>query len=90
MAAPRNIVAVRWSNGMVDRADSWDELLENIRLDQFSEFDPVEFRDVLAKRAWRWSRTRIDRDAEPAVFFMELAHAKLIEIVDVNDKRKGN
>lgn len=86
MAAPRHIVAVRWSNGQLDRAESWEALEDALRLDQFSEFTPDEFRAVLAKRAWRWSGTRVDTDISSAEFFMELAWAKLIEIVDVTKK----
>ena len=86
MAAPRNIVAVRWSNGQVDIAESWDELLERLRLIQFSEFTTAEFKSVLAKRALRWSGTDVDPDVDAGFFFLQLAWAKLIEIVDTTKK----
>jgi hypothetical protein len=78
-------VAVRWSNGQVDRAASWDELLENIRVDQFSEWPTDEFKAVLATRAYRWTGAKVDTDLPAEQFFVELAWAKLIEIV--NDEK---
>lgn len=74
-------VAVRWSNGQIDRASDWDELLEKIRLDQFREWPTDEFKAVLATRAYRWSGAKVDPELPADEFFTELAWAKLIEIV---------
>lgn len=74
--------AVTWSNGRVDRATSWQKLLDKIRADQWREYTEEEFRAAMAKRAWRWSKTEIDMGATPARFFEELQYAKLLVIGD--------
>lgn len=72
--------AVTWSNGRVDRAPTWQKLLDKIRADQWHDYDEDEFRAVMAKRAWRWSKTEIDMGAAPARFFEELEFAKLLVV----------
>ncbi len=73
---------VIWSNGKVDQAETWEQLETLIRLDQWSGMDPEEFREEMAKRAYRWSGLRIDRGLTAQDFFAELAAAYLIEIVN--------
>ena len=75
------MVAVRWSNGHVDVARSWAELLTLVRKTQWGVLPESEFREMLAKRAWRWSGVAIDPAAPPRRFFRELAEARLVEIV---------
>lgn len=85
---PSRPVAVRWSNGQVDTAATWEELLEVVRADQFRDYPEDEFRRVLAKRAWRWSRWPVNPDLPAELLFQELAMAKLI--VFVYDDEKGD
>lgn len=72
--------AVTWSNGHIDRARTWQALLDGIRATQWHDYSEEEFRAVMAKRAWRWSKTEIDIGAPPARFFEELEYAKLLVI----------
>lgn len=73
---------IRWSNGQTDKAATWQDLLDAVRESQWWAMPEDEFRAVLASRAYRWSRTKIDRDAAPADLFAALAKAHLIEIID--------
>jgi predicted acetyltransferase len=84
------MVAVRWSNGQIDAARSWAELLHVVRKTQWAAMDEQEFRHLLAKRAWRWSLVPVDPTAPARRFFRELAEARLVEIVttDKYDERK--
>lgn len=75
------MVAVRWSNGQIDTARSWSELLQVVRKTQWSLLPENEFRYMLAKRAWRWSLTPVDPDAPPHRFFKQLERARLVEIL---------
>jgi hypothetical protein len=78
-------VRVRWSNGHVDSAPDWQELLDKVRLSQWHAWDEDEFRQVLGKRAIRWSGTFIDSLADPETLFVELERARLVEILNPND-----
>lgn len=85
------MVAVRWSNGQIDTARSWQELLDLVRKTQWSLMPEDEFRYMLAKRAWRWSLTPVDTEATPRRFFKQLERARLVEILtstDEYDERK--
>lgn len=74
-------VRVRWSNGHVDSAADWQELLDKVRLSQWHAWSEDEFRLVLGKRALRWSGTVIDTLADPERLFAELERARLIEVL---------
>ncbi len=76
--------AVQWSNGKVDSAPTWEDLLERIRVDQQRRYTPEGFREELARRAWIWNQYVIDTDPElPAwLLFAELEAAKLLRIVE--------
>lgn len=77
------MVAVRWSNGKIDRADTWEALLDYVRVTQWAE-EPLtddEFRAVLVTRAYRWSLLKIDADLPAEFLFHALAEAHLVEIV---------
>lgn len=78
-------VRVRWSNGHVDTAADWQELLDKIRLSQWQLQDEETFRLVLGKRALRWSGVEIDTLADPERLFAELERARLIEILGPDD-----
>jgi len=81
-------VRVRWSNGHVDSATDWQELLDKVRLSQWATWDEEDFRLVLGKRALRWSRTEIDTLADPERLFVELERAQLIEILGPYDNER--
>ena len=80
------MVAVRWSNGQVDRAADWDILLEKIRVDQFRDYPMDEFRAVLVQRAFRWSGEKIDMELPAEDLFMALSWARVVEIVHAKKK----
>lgn len=84
------MATVRWSNGQIDRARSWEDLLDLVRKTQWAVMDEDEFRGVMAKRAWRWSHTSVDTGATAEEFFAELQRAKLIEVLNDNDDGKEN
>lgn len=73
---------IRWSNGVEDKAATWQELLDRVRTTQWNAINEIEFRGVLATRAYRWSLTKIDAYAEPGDLFRALAKAHLIEITN--------
>jgi hypothetical protein len=81
---------VRWSNGSVTGAATWQELLDKVRQLQWWDWSEENFRMVLAKRADRWSNTTIDFDAPADELFRELQRAGLVEILgqDDNDREE--
>lgn len=78
-------IRVRWSNGHVDYAASWEALEEKVRHAQWQPWTEDEFRAVLSKRAMRWSATEIDIDGTSEELFHELQRARLVEVLDPND-----
>jgi hypothetical protein len=79
---------VRWSNGSVTAAGDWQELLDKVRRLQWWDWDEDTFRQILGKRAERWSGTTIDIDAPPEELFRELARAKLVIVLGDDDDEK--
>lgn len=79
------VVRVRWSNGHVDSAPTWEALLDKVRLSQWHSWTEDEFRQVLGKRAMRWSSTPIVTAGSAEFFFTELQRALLVEILNDND-----
>jgi hypothetical protein len=71
---------IRWSNGVVDSAPTWEELEAKVRDSQWWEYEPDEFRQAMAKRARVWSGTEIVTAGSSEAFFAELARAFLIAI----------
>lgn len=71
---------ITWSNGQVDRAPTWQALLDLVRASQWRDYTEAEFRSAMALRAARWSGIKINVDGPPRLFFEELAYAKLIVI----------
>lgn len=43
--------AIIWPDGCMDRAPSWAELFDRVRLDQWHDFTRREFRNEMARRA---------------------------------------
>jgi hypothetical protein len=54
------MVAVEWSNGVVDEATTWQGLMDEVRRVQWRPFTEEGFRWEMGKRALRWSGTEID------------------------------
>jgi hypothetical protein len=81
-----NAIAVTWSNGQVDKAPTWEELEEHIRLTQWWAMTPDEFRAAMQKRADRWSATAISTVGTSEQFFHELQRAGLVRIGDENEE----
>lgn len=82
MKTPTNNKRVRWSNGHVDTARTWQTLLDRIRYSQWTVWTEEQFRAVLAKRALRWSGTEIDYLARPRRLFRELERAGMVEVLN--------
>jgi len=82
------MATVRWSNGKVDRAPTWEALEEAIRKDQWWYMDPNQFRVQMQKRAHRWSTTEILTACSSERFFQELSRALLVEILNDDDDPK--
>lgn len=81
MTELRHPVRVRWSNGHVDSASTWQGLLDKVRKSQWWAWSEEEFRLVLAKRSLRWSATEIDIDGDAELLFRELERARLVEVL---------
>jgi len=73
--------AIRWSNGVVDMAPTWEQLEAKVRETQWWSYEPDEFRRAMAKRALVWSGTEIDVTGSSEEFFAQLRRAYLIEYV---------
>lgn len=76
------MVAVLWSNGTIDEAETWEALLEKVRLSQPRSYTPSAFRKELRRRAQLWAGFRIDEKLPPAKLFRELEYAKVVRILD--------
>lgn len=74
------MIVIRWSNGQIDKADTWQALLDEVRLTQWRDMDEEKFRVVMYDRAWMWSNTKIDFMAPAEQLFRELQYAGLIRI----------
>lgn len=77
----RRLKRVRWSNGQVDAAPTWQALLDRVRETQWHTWTEEQFRLVLAKRAVRWSGYEIDIDASPRDLFLQLEEAGLVLVL---------
>ena len=78
--------AVRWSNDQVDEAPTWEALEDLVREDQWSVYEPDEFRVEMQRRSAVWSGTQIATTGNSRSFFEELARAGLIEIVNQSEE----
>lgn len=79
---------IRWSNGQADRAATWEELEELIRVTQWWVLPQDEFRVAMQKRAMRWSLTEIATYGDSQSFIEELHRAQLVEIIKDTDNMK--
>lgn len=77
---PRTLHTITWSNGHLDAAYTWAEMMEIVRVTQWTTLDEVAFRGEMSKRAYLWSGYSIDMGARPQRFFEELQNAGLIKI----------
>jgi hypothetical protein len=71
---------VTWSNGDTMTAPTWEALEQRVRKVQWHRYAPDDFREAMAKRAWRWSGTRVDVYGTSEEFFIELERAQLVVI----------
>lgn len=74
-------ICVLWSNGHKDYAETWQELLDVVRLSQPRVVSEEKFRKQLGRRARIWSGYRIKTDLPPQQLFQELEWAKMVVIV---------
>lgn len=72
-------VGIRWADGTVETAPTWDELESRVRKNQFDIVDPETFRAEMGIRAIQWSGVEIDTDGDASDFFWELERAALLE-----------
>lgn len=75
------IPTIMWPNGRYDEAGTWDELLENIRMSQWSDMNEQEFRRTMARRAAIWSSTIIMVNCTAARFIRELERAGILIVL---------
>lgn len=76
-------VGVKWPNGSKDTAETWEELEEGLRKKQWVEYTgQAAFRNELAVRALRWSRTEIETDGNSRDFFYELERAGMLTVIE--------
>lgn len=79
---------IRWSNGHVENAPTWEILEAKVCEAQWWEYEPEEFRAAMAKRAYRWSGVDIDITGTSEEFFAQLRGARLIEYVTDDNERE--
>lgn len=84
------MVGVVWSNGQHDTAETWQELLDKVRLSQPRVLSEAKFRKELGRRAQLWSGFRIKTDLPPKELFLELSYAKVVVITEDNHDQKGS
>lgn len=82
------MVAVRWHNGLMDAAPTWDLLFERVHGAKWNRgFDEHEFRVQLARRAYVWcGEPVVHPDAPPQQIFAELEKAGLVTIIDTEEE----
>jgi hypothetical protein len=54
--------AIIWPDGCMDRAPSWAELFDRVRLDQWHDYSRKEFRREMAERALVVAGVELDLD----------------------------
>jgi hypothetical protein len=75
------VIGVEWSDGRQVWAPTWVAMFEEIKGDQWSDYDHREFRAEMAKRSIRWSGTEIDPWLPADKFFKELQRARLLIVI---------
>ena len=79
-------VGCRWPDGRVTKADSFEELEQYIRENQWTKHaDHKIFRDEMADRAMIWTGVEIDVDGESKDFLMELERAGMLILIPFGD-----
>ncbi len=76
---------IKWPDGDLEVAESWEALEESVRADQWTPFSPEEFRLQMQHRALVWSGTEIMTAGDSKTFFEELSRAGLLDIVGEAD-----
>lgn len=77
-----SIVAVRWPDGKVQTAETWEDLEEQVRVSQYDIPAKESFREHMANRAKKWSGTEIMTSGTSNDFFWELERAGMLRKVD--------
>ena len=81
------MVGVEWSDGTQVFAPDWEALFNQVRESQWTAMPPQHFRAEMAKRAIRWSNTRIDPWLPHRKFFMELERARMLMVIATTEER---
>jgi len=77
----RRSVAIRWPDGRVQRAGSWRELLDLIRMEQWYSMNEAALRKQLQFRTHVWTGNHVRIWGTARRFMHRLAQAGLFEIV---------
>jgi len=83
------MVGIEWSDGTQVFAPDWETLFDSVRKAQWTELPPRVFRAEMAKRAIRWSNTRIDPWLPDRKFFKELERARMLIIIATTEERSN-
>lgn len=83
VVAPQpDLPAVRWPDGRIDQAKTWQALLERVNaLPWNAKMDEAEFRQELARRAWVWNAEVVRPSLGARALFRALERAKMLEIL---------
>jgi hypothetical protein len=81
---------IRWPDGSISRAETWSQMLRDLRREQFGEYSHWGFRRELKRRAGMWSgksvralgSTGVFTFAPAEVFMRALAAHELFVILE--------
>jgi hypothetical protein len=71
------------TSGKILTANTWNELEQQLRDDEWNPSKKLKFRLEFGRRAYNWSRTIIDTEAGSRRFFRQLERAGMLRIVGV-------
>lgn len=70
---------IKWPNGEIDHADTWEEIERRVQKVQWEDYDSQdEFREDMARRAMYWSGLEIDTFGTSEQFVWELERAQML------------
>lgn len=69
------------TSGTILTADTWRDLEQMLRDDEWNPSKKLKFRLEFGRRAFNWSRSEIQLDASSRRFFRQLERAGLLRIV---------
>ena len=79
------MIEVTWHSGKVERAKSAHAFLRKVRDTQWSRFNWVSFRRVMARRAKRWTGKSVRWWGDDEDFLRELERVELLRIDLIKD-----